>query len=1218
MSDNMIKTGIEIKAGVKGLEEIARLTKSLESAGSDVSLLTAKGKALAESLASIGQNQETISSFKNLKQESAQLHSELSKAQQNLQALNTQMKSGVGSQSLTQEFKNAQNEVDKLKQRKKELTLVMRELRKNMSQAGIDVNKLTQEEARLGAQSHAVQNQIKNLSDDAKKLKQIAEDKVQLGLDVDDKTRRELLATRRAFLRLKNSGTLTNKELARAQALYTNKVRELNAQLNQVPGKLNPMAGALRGMGGSMLAMAGVGGGLYALKEGIGQVLDKTKQFESIRKRFEYAFGSADEAARQMDFVRDAANGLVLDLINAANGYSQLASATKNLNISHQQTQQIFSGVASAVAAMGLSADESNGVFLALSQIAGKGKVSMEELRQQLGERLTPAMAIAAQSMGVTTAELEKMVESGISAENFLPKFGAALEQSFSADAAKNLNTLNGQINLLHNRFNEMLNGFGKGGVADGAVAVLQDIGDMLDWLRGSIDEMDATLSGGMRDAVVGLYEGLKEGFAGLLDIFGGVLDNINVVGEAMGVLSGNTESDFSLIKSAIDGVNIVIGTLRDGIAGVGIAVDLMAGVAVQSFAYIAEGLSKITFGELSDNFEQAAARLSASAERHFSAAHQAAMDFESKTAQALGRAAETESERFTRLEQEAKQAYQSATQAAIESAEKAKQAQQAANAAIGTELEKSAQKQANEAQKIANRAAAEAQKMEQAWLEAYAKIGDDAGLIEKVVKPLADAGLSAKKAADSLSEVSSVLADAKAAAGELGVGLRSAMDEATPALASALENVDKLMLGFDEMKSAGIDSASIIRQAVGKMLDVAQNEADIGAVQAKLQDLGENGALSMGEVEQAIVDANIKLLELSGTTDPVALAFKKLGIQTKEALRLSAGAMMASFDMVKNSGQATAGELKKAFAKVAQAALASSDASAKAWVDANAASYQYQTTASAGQVGLKNKTKSTTRAIKAQAAASREATKESQEATTAQAQAGENAIRTYKKLTLALFNFKELSKEASENLTKAILASANHANAKPFSEEYTRDIKRAASATEWLTKQTENGTVSMQGIAQAASTAHSRIAKLDSNTLNKLQAAIDSAKAKLQSLRDEAATTREALERDLADQRGDSEMVESLEQSKKLKELNAKLDAAQKSGDAQAIGDYQKSLRLQQEIYQEKIRQRALDKQKEEEAKRQAEENKKQAAEEKARREAEQIAQKQASEARK
>ena len=51
--------------------------------------------------------------------------------------------------------------------------------------------------------------------------------------------------------------------------------------------------------------------------------------------------------------------------------------------------------------------------ILALAQMASKGKVSMEELRQQLGESMVRAMAEVARGMGVTTEALIKMVENG-------------------------------------------------------------------------------------------------------------------------------------------------------------------------------------------------------------------------------------------------------------------------------------------------------------------------------------------------------------------------------------------------------------------------------------------------------------------------------------------------------------------------------------------------------------------------------------------------------------------------------------------------------------------------------------------------------------------------------------------------------------------------------------------------------------------------------------
>ena len=63
---------------------------------------------------------------------------------------------------------------------------------------------------------------------------------------------------------------------------------------------------------------------------------------------------------------------------------------------------------------MHLSAYESEGAFKALEQMLSKGKVSAEELRGQLGERIPGAFQIAARAMGMTTSELDKFMSSVI------------------------------------------------------------------------------------------------------------------------------------------------------------------------------------------------------------------------------------------------------------------------------------------------------------------------------------------------------------------------------------------------------------------------------------------------------------------------------------------------------------------------------------------------------------------------------------------------------------------------------------------------------------------------------------------------------------------------------------------------------------------------------------------------------------------------------------
>ena len=60
-----------------------------------------------------------------------------------------------------------------------------------------------------------------------------------------------------------------------------------------------------------------------------------------------------------------------------------------------------------------MSADDSNGVMLALSQMMSKGKVSSEELRLQMGERLPVALQAMAKAAGVSISGLDKLMKEG-------------------------------------------------------------------------------------------------------------------------------------------------------------------------------------------------------------------------------------------------------------------------------------------------------------------------------------------------------------------------------------------------------------------------------------------------------------------------------------------------------------------------------------------------------------------------------------------------------------------------------------------------------------------------------------------------------------------------------------------------------------------------------------------------------------------------------------
>jgi tape measure domain-containing protein len=184
------------------------------------------------------------------------------------------------------------------------------------------------------------------------------------------------------------------------------------------------------------------------------QVIETTAKYQAFQKAIDFASGSQKEGAKNFEFLSELAKKLGLDLEATAMGYKTFAASSNLAGVSIEETNRQFTSVSKAVAALGLSGEDAKGVFLALGQIISKGTVSSEELRGQIGERLPGAFNIAAKSMGITTAELGKLLQKGeIASKDFLPKFATELEKTFGPAAEKNLNSLTAS----QNRFNSAI-----------------------------------------------------------------------------------------------------------------------------------------------------------------------------------------------------------------------------------------------------------------------------------------------------------------------------------------------------------------------------------------------------------------------------------------------------------------------------------------------------------------------------------------------------------------------------------------------------------------------------------------------------------------------------------------------------------------------------------------------------------------------------------------
>lgn len=209
-----------------------------------------------------------------------------------------------------------------------------------------------------------------------------------------------------------------------------------------------------------------------ALSQGRGSV-DAFRELESVQSRLGAVMKQDTGAvAKEVSWLRTEANRLGIEFGVLGNQYAKFAVAADAANFTHDNTRKMFLAVAEAGRVNKLSLDQLQGTFLAIEQIISKGKFTSEEVRRQLGDRLPGAFNILADAMGVTTAQLDKMMSNGelLSTEGNLLKFADELTRRFGPQLGASLDTFTTDLGRAQNSvFNMRL------AIAQGLIPALRE-----------------------------------------------------------------------------------------------------------------------------------------------------------------------------------------------------------------------------------------------------------------------------------------------------------------------------------------------------------------------------------------------------------------------------------------------------------------------------------------------------------------------------------------------------------------------------------------------------------------------------------------------------------------------------------------------------------------------------------------------------------------------
>jgi tape measure domain-containing protein len=270
-------------------------------------------------------------------------------------------------------------------------------------------------------------------------------------------------AQKTALQGLRNMADVTGrefKELTRDIALLDQKMKQATAGggAGGLKGRLKGLAkgagaiaaggifggpeGAVGGaiglsMGGPAGAAVGaaIGAQVGMVRQQISSIAEYDAALELQRKALKLVINDTNQYTKSQQFLAETSQKLAIPQDVIVRQFTSLTASVKGAGKETADAEKVFKAIAAGIRGTGGSLEDMKAAMRATSQVFSKGKVSAEELRQQLGERLPGAFTLFAESMGKTPAELDKALEQGkVTLDDFM-KFAEKLFSTYGKNA---------------------------------------------------------------------------------------------------------------------------------------------------------------------------------------------------------------------------------------------------------------------------------------------------------------------------------------------------------------------------------------------------------------------------------------------------------------------------------------------------------------------------------------------------------------------------------------------------------------------------------------------------------------------------------------------------------------------------------------------------------------------------------------------------------------
>ncbi|MCH4294226.1 tape measure protein [Shewanella sp. 3B26] len=862
--------------------------------------------------------------------------------------------------------------------------------------------------------------------------------------------------------------------------------------------------GSIKAATASLLAMAGAYVGIDRLWASLTGVLSQGDKAAAFTAQMTAMMGSIEAGEQATAWIKDFANntGSQLDTVK------QAFASLKAFGI--DPMQGALQSMVDYNAKLGGSQENLEGIILAVGQAWAKQKLQGEEILQ-LVERGVPVWELLEQVTGKNSVALAKLSEQGKLGRDVIKNLFDEMGKQANGQAAKSLERLGGQLNVLSNKWQEFQQKIADSGTYQVAVTFLQV-------LNAKFDELNQ--SGKIQQAA----QAVSDFFTALIRDGGGslktMLENISAFVSAMQFVAGSLQLIWNGITAGLSGLGAVSAKVSQHM------LDNFARV-VQFMPFVGKAVA--------DAAREAASAMGAISEGYIEQIHQDGEDIRRAWDNILDSVSDS-----------TQKSYQVAADIATESAQSQVQAAEKVRSAQDQQIDKAKELELAMA-KAGITTVNSLKEQAEAAQETYEQVKDGAkqGIatafeVEQAYKKWAEASI---KVAQAQGQPVPEILKTEAAAQKLRDTLAGLIDKS-----SQLGKEQQAAGKFSGEYAKAIDNT---KNAIEQLTRITQDSTVSDKDKAKAQE--ELGKRKVELMRQTLALKEVQDLE---TANYQELKAKQQAVITQ----------LENLDVAYRSGRLTQQEYateQEKLMKVLQLINAMTATYSEETVKAAESTENTTQTLRDQQIALEQLEKQMGRATEYTnlfAGAQAHLEKEFNLTST-------GSEDLYKRLD-------DLTDMMARNarVTTGFWGELARASNEAFGRE--KEIIQATLRWRELMGVLDGGTYTLKDLKDMAYIAANNMSYLDEQSLATLNAGIEEARARLRGLRDDLSDTVDDLKEELDELNGIRKDAALKELENRREELRAKLAEAEAANDREAVDRAREALRLAEQIYQTKQRQ--------------------------------------------